>query len=705
MSVAAPVHTIRVALLGNPNTGKTTVFNALCGANQRVGNYPGVTVEKRVGRARAGNSRLEIIDLPGTYSLTARSEDERIAVDELLGLGCDGASSSPPDVVLCIVDATNIERNLLLVSQALDAGRPVVVALTMVDLAEKQGLLIDLPTLEQRIGAPIVPVQARRNRGLDELRKALETVGQAESYQPPPSPLPESVLAAAKEVSVDWPVDARSAAFLAQRAIFDVGGSFEENPPAWLDDERLAAVLDCRARLSDAGLAVPGAESEARFAWAADVAEAALKRPQRPGAFWEDRVDGILTHRLLGTLVFALMMTGLFATVFIVADPLMGGIDAGFGLLAGFVAGLLPDGMLSSLMVDGVVAGVGGVLVFLPQIALLFLLLSILEDCGYMARAAYLMDRLMSRVGLSGKSFVPLLSSFACAVPGVMATRTIENRRDRLVTMLVAPLMSCSARIPVYMIMAKAFIPGPWLGPKLAAVMGMYVLGMVAAVVAALTLRLTMLRGPVPPFVLELPTYRWPHWKNVFYRVLDRSKAFVQQAGTLILATSVLVWAAAYFPGPAEPGGREVARFQNSYLARVGRVVEPAVRPLGWDWKIGCAAIASFPAREVVVSVLGVLHNVEDAEAEEGILLDKLKAARWEGTRTPVYNTAVALSIMVFFALCCQCAATLAVIKRETNSWRWPLFTFTYMTALAYLAALVTYQVAAWAMGIPGPPG
>jgi ferrous iron transport protein B len=484
-----------------------------------------------------------------------------------------------------------------------------------------------------------------------------------------------------------------------------------------------------------------------------------VRRPQQRPSTASDRIDRVLTHWFWGTLIFAGLMLFVFQAIFSWAGIPMDLITGAFDTLGGYVEERMPEGALRSLLVDGIIAGVGGVLVFLPQIVLLFLFIAILEDCGYMARAAYLMDRLMAPIGLSGKSFIPLLSSFACAIPGVMAARVIENRRDRFVTILVAPLMSCSARLPVYILFTAAFIPAiPLIGwtmniggePRQVTLLGtqgvtffaMYGVGILAAAAVALVLKRTILRGATPPFIMELPSYKFPSIRTVFLRVVEAGWAFTKRAGTIILVASVLVWAALYFPRSPEtekqlraqyepriaefdeqlasvdaeggmyPGGRAAletqkseleaemenrvagAQIEQSFMGRAGHFIEPIVRPLGWDWRIGCAAIASFPAREVIVSTLGIIYNLgEGADEESEPLREKLRTATWRGTDRPVFNIPVALSIMVFFALCAQCAATLAVIKRETNSWRWPLFTFVYMTVLAYLAALATYQI------------
>jgi ferrous iron transport protein B len=430
-----------------------------------------------------------------------------------------------------------------------------------------------------------------------------------------------------------------------------------------------------------------------------------------------DRIDRYLTHWFTGLLVFCGLMFGVFQAIYFGAEPLMGVIETVQGWIGERIAQAFPPGPVQSLAVDGVVAGVGGVLVFLPQIVLLFLFIAILEDCGYMARAAFLMDKLMVKVGLSGKSFVPLMSSFACAVPGIMATRVIENRRDRMTTILVAPLMSCSARLPVYVLMTTAFLPDirlmGWLPLQGTVLFGMTFFGAIVAIPVAWILKKTLFRGETPPFVMELPTYKWPSPRIVLHRVYDRAKAFVVRAGTLIFATSVLVWGLSFFPGDhtreeqlaatavTEADGEALHAeserlLETSYLGRMGKLIEPAIRPLGWDWRIGVGVIASFPAREVIISTLGTIYSLGgDVDEENASLQTALKSATWPDGR-PVYTIPVALSIMVFFALCAQCASTLMVIHRETNHWGWAAFTFAYMTSLAYLAAWGTYQVGTW---------
>lgn len=741
MSIAAPSQTITIALVGNPNAGKSTLFNGLSGLRQKVGNYPGVTVEKKIGRYDYQGQSFTLIDLPGTYSLAPRSPDEMIAVDVLLGRRNDVHS---PQAVLCIVDASNLERHLYLVSQVLELGLPVVIALNMVDVAREREIAVDAVKLEQQLRVPVVTVQANRQLGLTDLKVALAKAAKS----PPPasiSPFPEAFQQEVETLGValrqdhtkadaehDWP------RYLVERLLLDTSGYLTATQLPGHNHPARSLVESARERLKTAGCPVPGVEPVSRYRWVAEVLSGVVTRPHQRKRTFSDSLDAVLTHRIAGAIVFLLIMAFMFRCVFWIAGPASDMIDALNAILAGWVTAVVPEGQLRSLLIDGVIAGVGGVLVFLPQIFLLFLFIGVLEDCGYMARAAYLMDKLMSHVGLSGKSFIPLLSSFACAIPGIMATRVIENRRDRLVTILVAPLMSCSARLPVYILLVSAFIPpvtwlNGWLHLRDLTMLAMYLIGIVAAVLVAFILKKTVLRGATPPFVMELPSYKVPAPGTVLWRMLENGWEFVYRAGTLILAVSIIVWALAYYPrndaaldpalvsqqaaleqrvealqtsgdeealSTAQEQLQEVdnliagAHLQNSYLGRAGKFIEPVVRPLGWDWRIGCAAIASFPAREVVVATLGVIYNLGSEQDEESEpLREKLAAATWDGSDRKVFNIPVALSVMVFFALCAQCSSTLAIMKRETNSYRWPLFTFVYMTTLAYFAALVTYQI------------
>ncbi|VTT99296.1 ferrous iron transport protein b : Ferrous iron transport protein b OS=Blastopirellula marina DSM 3645 GN=DSM3645_10732 PE=4 SV=1: FeoB_N: Gate: FeoB_C: Gate [Gemmataceae bacterium] len=743
--------TLTVALVGNPNAGKSTLFNALSGLRQRVGNYPGVTVEMKKGQFTAGGVAIDLIDLPGTYSLAARSPDEMVAVDLLLGRRPE---EPRPDVVLSIVDATNLDRHLYLTSQLLDLGEPVVVAVNMIDAAAAQGVKIDCTALSAQLGVAVVPIQANKGIGVEALTRAV--LDAAESGKAPAGPkFPAAFDAEAERLQADLGGDVPE--FLTRRVLLDVGGYVEQ----WLVEKHGAGLkqklTDARQRLADANCGVPGVEARSRFAWVKAAVTAAVSRPAERPVTFTDKLDKVLTHRVWGTLVFLVVMFLMFQSIYLWAKPLMDAIDGTRESAAKLIESHMDQGPLRSLVADGVIKGVGSVLIFLPQIMILFGFIAFLEDCGYMARAAFLMDRLMSRCGLSGKSFIPLLSSVACAIPGIMATRVIENRRDRLATILVAPLMSCSARLPVYVLLIGAFLKDgypAWL-PGLV-LFGLYMIGFTVAPLVALVLKRSLLRGAAPVFVMELPAYRRPKLGAVLRRMTEAGWAFTLRAGTIIFAAMVLVWALLYFPH-TDPSGRsyptrieeaetaakeseeklkelkekpdateedkaELEKLEaaageadklngewkrQSLLGRAGLFMEPVFKPLGWDWKVGMAALASFPAREVIVGTLGLIYDVGDVDS--GAIGDdeadddaKAKATglatavKDDWAKDPVrgkYGVAVAASVMVFFALCCQCASTLAVIRRETRSWAWPAFTFAYMTALAYFGAFVTFQI------------
>ena len=719
-----PVPPIVVALVGNPNAGKSTLFNALSGLRQHVGNYPGVTVEMKKGDFVVDGRRVELIDLPGTYSLAARSPDEMVAVDLLLGRQ---PSEPRPDLIVSVVDASNLERHLYLTTQLMELGVPVIVALNMIDMAKSQGIAIDAERLAKSLQVTVVPIQANAGTGLDSLRA--EIVRAADhGVAPAANLLPEPILRESE--ALHGSLNGEIPQFLARRLLLDVGGYTEQWLTAKRGPEWHQTLLDARLRLTKSGCPVPAAEAKARYAWIRAATATAVTKPAIRPVSTTDRLDTILTHKFWGTLVFLALMFVVFQAIFVGAEPLMAAIDVATKWLASLVEGVLPVGPFRSLITDGVITGVGGVIKFLPQILLLFAFIAFLEDCGYMARAAFLMDKIMSRCGLSGKSFIPMLSSIACAIPGVMAARVIENRRDRIATILVAPLMSCSARLPIYMLMIGAFLTVGrpfWL--KGFTLFIMYMIGFLVAPIVALILKRTLLKGATPIFVMELPTYRRPSLKAILRRMFDAGWAFVRRAGTLILASMVIVWALLYFPNTDENGQKYEDRIaaitekaeategeeakaegekqvnalrsewkRTSLLGRVGRSMEPVFAPLGWDWKIGVAALASFPAREVIVGTLGILYQEGDIDSDEK--KDQLQNTirdRWseDPIRGP-YVVPIALSVMVFFALCCQCASTLAVIRRETKSWAWPAFTFAYMTILAYIGAFLTFQIGRW---------
>jgi ferrous iron transport protein B len=620
--------TLRLGLLGSPNSGKTTLFNALTGLRAKVGNYPGVTVERREGEARIGARRIVVIDLPGTYSLTPMSPDEAIVARVLAG---DVPGSPPPDALVVTADACTLERSLLLVGQVLRLGLPTCLVVTMVDELRARGGTLDLEALSAALGVPVVGVVGHRGLGLDALRRLL---GAPERWSRPIVP-----------------------------------------PPADVHD---------------------------RAAWADSVLSGALARP--PGADRRTaRIDALVLHPLFGTLLFAAVMVAFFQLIFAWAEPAMNAIDAAVAAAQSGVRAALAPGIAADFLADGLLAGVGSVIVFLPQILILFSVLYLLEDVGYMARAAFVVDRAMGRIGLEGRAFVALLSSYACAVPGIMATRTIPSPRNRLVTILVAPLMTCSARLPVYALLIGAFVPSHrvW-GPirlQGLALLALYLLGALTAVAAAALLKRTLLRGESLPFYLELPPYRAPTLRLLARQVAGAARAFLRRAGTIILAVSIVLWALLSFPRtppPAElaPAGAARWSVSQSFAGRIGHAIEPAIAPLGFDWKIGVGLVASLAAREVIVATLAQIYAL--ADEGEGSLREAIRADRDPRTGAPVFTPATVASLLVFFVFALQCASTLAVMRRETNSWRWPAFAFGYLLALAWTASFATHRLVAW---------
>jgi ferrous iron transport protein B len=690
-SAAAPrTRAAVVAVCGNPNTGKSTLFNALTGSAQQTGNYPGVTVERR--RGRCGDFTL--VDLPGTYSLAAASRDERIVVDVLTGR-VEGEAR--PDAVLVVVDAGNLRRNLYLATQVSETGLPVVVALNMADEAEARGVKIDVALLRERLGVPVVETVATRGKGLDELRSALRDVLER-PRRLPPVPWPPAIREALASLAVGGRTEAEAC-----RLLFDVEPA--DPPEAGLAEPRDRA----RKAAEAAGVDLVRAESEFRYAHLAErlkgVAGPADPAKSALGYAW----DRILTHRVWGLLIFAGLMFAMFSSIYWIAAPLVDGIDGIFGWLGGKAAGLLEGRpMLQSLVEKGLVGGVGSVVVFLPQILILFLFVALLEDSGYMSRAAFLMDRLFAWTGLSGKSFVPMLSSFACAIPGVMATRTIDDPKARLSTILIAPLMSCSARLPVYTLLIAVFVEPRWGALAAgAALFAMHLLGLVVAVPIAFLINRFLLKLRSIPFVLEMPPYRRPSARTVFRRVWFSGREFVVRAGTVIFAFSIVIWALSYFPRPAEVAERaareaealkldekhaeaalEAAYLEQSWMGRMGKAAQPVFAPAGFDWKITVAVLAAFPARELINATMAIVYGL--GEDEEALREHLPKERRADGS--PVYTLPVAAAIVIFIAFCLQCGSTVAVMSREAG-WRWAGFAFAYMTALAWVGAVAAYQV------------
>ena len=703
-----------VALVGNPNTGKSTLFNALTGLRQRVGNYPGVTVSRKSGTCDLGDGRkVELVDLPGLYSLAAASPDEQVVIDALSG---NIAGDRRPDAVVMVVDATNLLRNLFLASQVAELGLPVVLVLNQADVAKEQGLRIDTELLSRRLGGvPVILTSAWKGEGIPEVRQGL---GDALDRRTPMKRVvwPVDIAGALADVAQAASEDTGKAisAADAQRLLFDTNASTADRL-GWITERREKPLRSARERVRNSGYNPMAAEPLVHYAQLRialeDVVTEGLGKAGRTAA-----VDRLLLHRVLGPVLFLGIMLGFFASVFWLAKFPMDWIQTAVDWTKGMVApSLAAYPMLQSLVADGILGGVGAFLVFLPQILILFLFIGILEDSGYMARAAFIMDRLFSWCGLNGKSFVPMLSGFACAIPSLLSTRTIEDPKARLATAFVVPFMSCSARFPIYALMCAAFI-GPLYGPgwESLVMVGMHCVGLVFAVPTAFVLTRLVLKVKPQPFVLELPRYQMPKPRDVVWRMWQNAAEFVSKAGTVIFAITIIVWALSYFPRDASVAERvraahptestdkvqarvQAAYVEQSYMGRFGKAIQPIFDPLGFDWKITVGVLASFPAREVIVSTLGVTYSVgEGAEADSQDLRKAMQDAKWsEGPRagTPIFSLAAVLALMVFFALCSQCGPTIATLAQETGGWKWAAGSFVYMTTLAWIVSMAVYQV------------
>ncbi len=700
----------RVVLVGNPNAGKTTLFNALTGARARTGNYPGITVERRTGSLRVGEVDLQLVDVPGTYSLSACSAEEIVVLDEILP-----RQGVAPDLALLVCDASALDRHLYLALQVIESGVPALVCVNLIDEARGHGVSVDAAALSAALGVPVALVSARTGEGMDALRTAMVAALAAPSSASVelalPSPLQdalrtieEAVRASAWSKSGTTPARVAS---LAKWALLSIGED-ELDVPAPIR----AAVESERKKQPDLDAMLIGA----RYAKVEALVLASVTRRSK-GPRKSERIDAVLTHPVLGLVVFLAVMTVLFQALFAWSSPFVDVIESLIGFLQSLVRTTLPDGPLTDLLADGVVAGAGNVLVFVPQIAMLSLFIVLLEDSGYLARVAFVIDRVMGAVGLHGRAFVPLLSGFACAVPAVMATRTLENRRDRLITMLALPFMSCSARLPVYALVVAVVFPRGTLfhgfEAGVLALLAMYLLSVVTTLLAAAVLRRTVLRGPRPSLVLELPPYRWPEWRGVLRNVADKTWSFVASAGTLIAAITIVLWALLTYPKNEENEARfaaEIAaatddeaiaeleharsesRMESSIAGTLGHVIEPVIAPLGFDWKIGIGLIASFAAREVLVGTLGIVYGVGEEEDETSVgLRERLRQAR-RSDGTLLFTPLTGLSLMVFFVLAAQCMSTLAAVKRESGSWGWTIFLLVYMNVVAYAASLIVYQ-------------
>ena len=672
-----------VALAGNPNSGKTTVFNALTQLRQKVGNYPGVTVEKKQGRmVLGGEQTVNVLDLPGTYSLAVRSPDEQVARDVLLG---NIPGTPRPDLIVCVVDASNLERNLYLVSQIQDLGLPIVIVLNMMDTANKQGKEIDVERLARGLGVPVVVTVASREQGIDQLKKTIlhptEVRYQREWRLPEKM---ETEIEKLVKILMDQGLARRSAfsealILLAKEDFFLTG-----NPKV------RECIEDIRKNLNAAGINWRSAAIEARYNWIQNILKDVVFQTHEIKISLTDRLDSILTHRIWGWIIFVGLMSLMFFTIFSVATYPMNWIDNLFTQLAKGIKTVMPAGDLRDLMTGGVIAGVGGIVVFLPQILILFFFIGLLQDTGYMARAAFIMDRVMSKAGLHGKSFIPLLSSFACAIPGIMATRAIESNKDRLVTILIAPLMSCSARLPVYSLLIATIIPGASAFQKAGIMLCMYVLGIVGAFGVALILKKTLFKRQPPVLIMEMPPYRWPSFKSIVLHMWERSAIFFKKAGTVIFALSIVLWALMTYP--KHDGFNPEESLQKSFAGMAGQTLEPIIRPLGFDWRIGIGLIGSFAAREIFVSTMNIVFNIDNSKDEIQPLRDAFLKAKWPDGRR-LFTPLVCISLMVFYVFAMQCMSTVAIVYRETNGWRWPVFQIVYMTGLAYVMAFIVFQV------------
>ncbi|WP_342646792.1 ferrous iron transport protein B [Mucilaginibacter sp. CSA2-8R] len=697
---------IRVALVGNPNTGKSTLFNLLTGLNQKVGNFPGVTVDKKTGYCNLPDGRrAEIIDLPGTYSLYPKSRDESIVFSVL----ADKGNQQAPDLVVVILDASNLKRNLLLYTQVADLKIPVIVALNMMDVAKKDGISIKVGSLAAKLGVPVVPISARRNEGIDELKKNISYANKFALQQDSidvKAIAPQLVDAIGEELQIDNPYFALQLAHQHEHLTF-------------LSEHESQRIEQLEQTYSFHSQKAQATETIARYNYINDLLYDTVK--VKEAAHEENtsnRIDRILTHRVFGFLIFFGILIFIFQAIFAWSAYPMDLIEKLFVWMQTGVHQILPAGPLTDLLADGVIAGLSGVLVFIPQIAILFAFIAILEDTGYMARVTFMMDKIMRKVGLNGKSVVPLIGGFACAVPSIMSTRTIENWKDRMITIMVTPLISCSARLPVYTLLIALVVPSRnvwWIfNIQGLALTGMYLLSMVSAVVVAWVMKHILKARERGYFIMELPVYRMPRWNNVLLTMFDRAKTFVLEAGKVIIAVSVILWVlSSYGPGDSfkqiekkyqqpqygqkmKPTEIEHAvaseKLESSYAGHLGHVIEPAIKPLGFDWKIGIALITSFAAREVFVGTMATIYSVDNADEIQSVKV-KMGNARNPETGQPTFTLAVAFSLMMFYAFAMQCASTVAVVYRETKDWRWPAAQFLYMTVLAYGASFITYTL------------
>jgi ferrous iron transport protein B len=695
----------KIALVGNPNSGKSSLFNHLTGLNQKIGNFPGVTVDKKTGYTTLANGeKVEVIDLPGTYSIYPNSTDEKIVFDILAN------KSNPlhPDIVVVIIDASNFKRNLLLFTQIHDLNIPSVLALNMMDIVEKTGLSIDANKLSEELGVPVLPMKARTGKGIDLLKNILVELT-LKDYEPIFN-AQKHAGEAIDEVKKIFSIDEDYLAYqLLQQS--RINQSLTKNEKSLLQDvaEKFKFNRDDLRRT----------ETLERYSAINHFIDGAVKEnftvlPKRV----TQKLDKIFTHKFWGYGIFLAILFMIFQSIFTWAKVPMDLIDVTFSALSSNLNGILPESALTNLLTEGIIPGIGGIVIFIPQIAILFAFIAILEETGYMSRVVFLMDKIMRKVGLSGKSVVPLISGVACAIPAIMATRTIENWKERLITIFVTPFMSCSARLPVYTILVSLVIPEKlafgFFNLQAVALMGLYLLGFLMAMVSAGVMKLILKTNERSFFVMELPTYKMPRWKNVGLTMIEKSKTFVFEAGKIILAISIILWVlASYGPGDHIPNAEaevtalnidrpltpalfdnkvQAYKLEHSYAGIFGKAIEPAITPLGYDWKIGIALITSFAAREVFVSTMATIYSIGDTD-EENTIKSRMRTEINQETGGPRYNLATGVSLLLFYVFAMQCMSTLAVVYRETNGWKWPVIQLVYMTMVAYLSALAAYQL------------
>jgi ferrous iron transport protein B len=695
----------KIALVGNPNSGKSSLFNQLTGLNQKIGNFPGVTVEKKSGQAKLPNgSSVEIIDFPGIYSIYPRSLDERIVSEVLL----DHHSTSTPSKIIVVADASNLKRGLLLLTQIMDLGLPTILVLTMMDLSAKAGISYDINALSKRLGIPVIPINARNGSGIDNLKEAISK---------PLVPVERAIFPIWKEVK-------EPVAELRERVGVDNDYEaylFLEQPQSlkFLSHEKKLVVDEVRSRHQFFPGKFQGAETIQRYGFIQELLNAVTLKASNPD--WKNnstRIDRIITHRVWGYLIFFGVLFLIFQAIFAWASVPMDYIDLWFAQLSAFLSSKLPDGPLTRLFTEGIIPGIGGIVIFVPQIAILFAFISVLEESGYMARVVFLMDKVMRKFGLNGKSVVPLISGVACAIPAIMATRTIDNWKERTITILVTPLISCSARLPIFTILIALIVPDEkafgFFNLQGLALMGLYLLGFVAALASAFVMKFLIDLKERSYLIMELPTYRVPKWSNVGFTIVEKTKAFVFEAGKIILAISIILWVlASYGPGDnmqraeeavtsasTQPMSREelddriaAYKLENSYAGVIGKVLEPAIKPLGYDWKIGIALITSFAAREVFVGTMATIYSIGSHSDDNSTIKNRMREEVNYETGGPRFTPAVGLSLLVFYTFAMQCMSTLAVVYRETRGWKWPLIQLLYMTALAYISAFAVFQI------------